>query len=150
MNDPVINFKYSVSLEVEGIPSFIVPFSATTDIVAGQMTTKLTIPEAIIKKAYAQIVNKERNANAQYDNKAAMQFFVKEIDLPTNDDALVKLRNAYFEELKKLEARPEGCTNCAKGALMRKYYPLIEGFYKDVSSTPIVNAINIKDNGTEK
>jgi hypothetical protein len=57
-----------------------------------------------------------------------LQFFVKSIALPSNDPKLKKLQDNYFSELDKL-TKSGGCSNCKRGALMRKYIPLIQEFY---------------------
>lgn len=64
-------------------------------------------------------------------NKNTVKFFIKDFPLPSDDIELKELRDKYFEELKELETRKEGCKACDKGKLMRKYAALVDKFYPE-------------------
>lgn len=65
-------------------------------------------------------------------NKQMATFFVKSIKLNNAHKELLELREKYFKELSELENKQGGCSQCQKGALMRKYIPLIEKYFKEV------------------
>lgn len=93
-------------------------------------TLNIVLDDVIIKEDQKSVDNNMpiKPEDVKNVNKAVFQFFTPNDNCP--DDACKKLKAAYLKELEILTQNPATCTSCAKGALNRKYIPLVKRFYE--------------------
>lgn len=86
----------------------------------------LVLKDIVVTKA--NTVSSIKPEDVKNINKAVFQFFTENDGCPNEE--CKKLKKAYKKELEILEQNPATCTSCARGALNRKYIPLIKHYYE--------------------